>query len=135
MSKRLVRMVTVIGLGALAGCAAQTDVRGVASAQVIVAPASDHPGNRALSSAQVAALSAWINARDDWSGYTADIPDHPILEVQIQGADGQSSNLMVYQRDSGKITAYLYRGHRIAPMARHLSPDDLTTLQSIVNSP
>jgi hypothetical protein len=135
MFKRVAAMFTVIGLCALAACAQQIDVKNLASAQVIAAPASDHPGNRALSSTQLAALSTWINSRDDWSGFTADIPDHPSMEVQIQGADGQSSDLMVYQRDNGKASAYLYHGHRIAPMMRRLTPADLTTLQSIVNGP
>jgi hypothetical protein len=110
----------------------QTTVRNFTSGQVSVGATEHDVRDHVLSNTQLTALSNWILARDDWSGMTLDIPEHPSIEVDIQGADGQGSNLTVYEHENGTATAYLYRAHRVAPLMRRLSASDLATFKSII---
>jgi hypothetical protein len=132
MSVRLASISIVISLCLLAGCAEQrTDVRNFTSSQLVSGSTDD--GNRSLTGTQLTALSNWIKSGNDWSGFSADIPDNPILQVDMQEANGQSDKLMVYERRDGNITAYLYHGQRLVPLRRPLSDADLATLKSILN--
>lgn len=135
MSVRIASILIAISLFALAGCAPpRTEVRNVASAEVVIGSPDSDAGHRSLSSTQVAALSDWIKTPDDWSGYSANIPDHADMEVDIQNADGRSDKLMIYVHDDGSATAYLYHGERLVPLRRHLSSADLATFKSMLNS-
>jgi len=133
MSTRAASIVAVIGLLALAGCIQPMDLRHFTAAQVSVAPTDTDTIGRPLTAAQLTELSDWINASNDWSGMTVDEPEHPSMQIHLQNAEGKDSNLLIYQRDNGKATAYLHYGHRVAPLRRRLSDADLATLKSIVN--
>lgn len=134
MSVRIASIVIAISLFALSACAPpRKEVHNVASAQVVMGSADSDAGHRPLSSAQVAALSEWIKTPDDWSGYSANIPDRADMEVDIQNADGQSDRLMIYQHDDGSATAYLYHGERLVPLRRRLSSEDLDAFKSMLN--
>jgi hypothetical protein len=123
-----------IGLLALTGCATPPkEVHNFTSAQLIIGDAGADASQRPLSSTQLAALSNWIKASNDWSGFSADIPEHPSMEVDMQNADGQSDKLLIYERDDGRNTAYLYHGQRLVPLRRELSDADLSTVKSILN--
>lgn len=130
MSVRIASIVIAISLLALSACAPpRKEVHNVASAQVVMGDADHRP----LRSAQVAALSNWIKTPDDWSGYSANIPDRADLEVDMQNADGQSDRLMIYQHEDGSATAYLYHGERLVPLRRHLSSEGLDAFKSMLN--
>jgi hypothetical protein len=131
MSVRAASSLLMIGLLSLGGCVEQPmKMQNFTSAELVT---GSDAGQRPLSSTQLAALSDWVKTGEAWSGFTADIPDHASMEVDMQEADGQSDKLMIYQRDDGSATAYLYHAQRLAPVRRHLSGTDLTALQSIVN--
>jgi hypothetical protein len=134
MSTRVALIFAMTGLLMLAGCADQPmDLHHFTSAQVSIAPTDADDAGRALTTDQANALSNWINSRNDWSGMTVDEPEHPSMQFHLQSANGQSSRLLIYQRDNGTASAYLYYGNRIAPLMRHLSDADLATLKSIAN--
>ncbi|GGA13061.1 hypothetical protein [Dyella caseinilytica] len=134
MSTRVASIIAVIGLLGLVGCADQSmDLRHFTSAQVSVAPTEADTVGRPLTAAQLTALSNWINVRNDWSGLTLDEPEHPSMQIHLQNAEGQDSNLLIYQREDGAATAYLHYGHRLAPLMRRLTDADLATLKSITN--
>jgi hypothetical protein len=65
---------------------------------------------------------------------SANIPDRPILDVQMHEANGQSSHLSVYTRDDGSSTAYLYQGNRLVPMRCPLTSAEVATLKSALNA-
>jgi hypothetical protein len=132
MSVRLASISILISLCLLAGCAAQqTDVRNFTSSQWVSGSTDD--GNRSLTGAQLSALSNWTKTGNDWSGFSADIPDNPIMEVDMKEANGEGDKLMVYQLRDGSITAYLYHGQRLVPLRRRLSDTDFATLKSILS--
>jgi hypothetical protein len=133
MSMRVASIFMTVSLLALTGCAPQMDVRTFTSSQMVEGSSDIDGSHRTLSSTQLAALSNWIKTPDDWSGMSADIPDNPSIEVDMQDAGGQSDKLMVYERDDGSATAYLYHGQRLVPLRRRLSGADLAALKSILN--
>jgi hypothetical protein len=138
MSKRVASIFAVIGLLVLTlvGCGTDQpmDLRHFTSAQVSMAATDGDADGRPLTPAQLTTLSNWIGARDTWTGLTMNEPDQPSMQFHLQGADGQHSNLLIYQRDNGTASAYLHYGNRLAPLMRHLSDADLATLKSIANS-
>jgi hypothetical protein len=133
MSTRVVSLFLSIGLLALVGCAPRINVRNFTSGQVSAGVQTHDVRDHVLTDTQLAALSNWITAHDDWSGMTLNIPEHPSIEVDMQGADGQGTNLTVYEHENGTATAYLYHAHRVAPLMRKLSASDLATLKSIIS--
>jgi hypothetical protein len=134
MSIRLASFFAAVALLVLCGCVDQSmELRHFTSAQVSLSPTDADAEGRPLSAAQVTALSNWINARDDWSGLTINEPDNPTMRIHLQNAEGLSSNLLIYQHENSRPTAYLHYGNRLAPLVRHLSDADMTTLNAIVN--
>lgn len=133
MSTRIATIFITISLFTLVGCAGHMDVRHYTSAQVTVHNADNGAPDRALTPTQVTALSNWIDTRNVWSGMSANIPDNPALEIQLQDAGGQTSSIDVYTREDGSATAYLYQGHRVAPLRSPLSAADLVALKAAIN--
>jgi hypothetical protein len=76
MSVRITSALMLLGLLSLTGCAPRTDVRSFTSAQLVTGSMDEETDHHALTSNQLAALSNWIKA-GEWSGLSADIPDHP----------------------------------------------------------
>jgi hypothetical protein len=134
MSTRVASVFITLSLLALTGCIQRMDVHQIASGQASATVKEGDDSQHVLSSTQTTALSKWITARDDWSGMTMNVPDNPLFEVDMQGADGQDSTLVVYRHSNGDATAYLYHGHRLAPLMRRLSASDLAALQSLVGT-
>lgn len=120
----------------LTGCADReaVAVRHYTSAQISANNGESNVSDRPLTDTQVAALTSWINSRIDCSGFSADIPDRPSLNIQLQDANGVSSHIDVYKHDDGSATAYLYEGHRLAPVRCPLTSIDLTSLKSALNA-
>jgi hypothetical protein len=134
MPVRVASIFIAVSLLALAGCAPKLmEVHNFTSAQLITGSADTDASHRSLSSTQLAALSNWIKTGNDWSGYSANIPEQPSMEVDLQNADGQGDKLMIYEHDSGGATAYLYHGERIVPLRRDLSSADLAAFKSMLN--
>jgi hypothetical protein len=134
MSVRAASLLLMTSLLLLAGCAEQrTSIHNFTSGELITGDADSDAIRRPLSSAQVAALSDWIKASSNWSGYSIDIPDRPSLEVDMQEDGGQSDQLMIYQHDNGSAKAYLYHAERLVPLRRDLSSADLAALKAILN--
>ena len=135
MSTRVASVFLMISLMALAGCFQRMDVHQIATGQARASVKEQGAPDHVLTSTQLAAFSKWITARNDWSGMTVNIPDNPVFEVDMQGADGQSSTLTVYAHSNGSATAYLYHGQRLAPLMRKLSAADLASLKSLITGP
>lgn len=119
----------------LVGCAQRLEVHDFTSAQVSVQPADDDTPGRTLTGTQLAAVTHWIQARNNWSGMSADIPEHPTLQFQLRDSSGMSDKVSVYEHEDGTATVYLYQGHRIAPMRSHVSASELAELKSAINQP
>ncbi|HTV85332.1 MAG TPA: hypothetical protein VME63_07995 [Dyella sp.] len=132
MPARIALLPLSMGLLLLAGCAQQLEVHQITSAQVTVQPDSDDASGRALSGDQLTALTAWIKTHTHCSGMSADIPQHPALQFQLQDSSGMSDRLSVYEHTDGAATFYLYQGERLAPLRCHVSAADLARLKSAI---
>lgn len=64
---------------------------------------------------------------------SANIPEHPSLQFQLQDLSGISDKVSVYEHDDGTATVYLYQGHRIAPLRCHVSASELAELKSAIH--
>lgn len=126
----------LISVFALAGCAdtAAVVVHHYTSGQISTNGGESDVSERPLTETQITALTTWINTRGGCSGMSANIPDRPSLDVQMQEASGQSSRISVYTRDDGSATAYLYQGNRLVPMRCPLTSGDVATLKSALNT-
>jgi hypothetical protein len=135
MPARIALLPLSIGLLLLGGCAQQLEVHQFTSAQMTVQPDSDDAPGRTLSGDQLGALTAWIKAHTNCSGMSADIPDHPSLQFQLQDSSGMSDKFSVYEHGDGTATFYLYQGERLAPLRCHVSAAELAGLKSAVGQP
>jgi uncharacterized lipoprotein YajG len=136
MTTRIASILITISVFALAGCADGPDVvvHHYTSGQISANGGQSDVTERPLTETQVNALTTWINTRGGCSGMSANIPDRPSLDVQMQEASGQSSHISVYTRDDGSATAYLYQGNRLVPMRCPLTTGDVATLKSALNA-
>lgn len=132
MPARIALLPLSMGLLLLAGCAQQLEVHDFTSAQVSVQPDSDDAPGRALTGDQLTAVTAWIKAHNNCSGMSADIPEHPTLQFQLQDSSGMSDRLAVYEHGDGTATFYLYQGQRLAPLRCHVSAPELAGLKSAI---
>jgi hypothetical protein len=136
MTTRIASILITITMFALAGCAdaPAVTVHHYTSAEISANGGESDVSERPLTETQVNALTTWINTRGGCSGMSANIPDRPSLDVQMQEANGQSSHMSVYTRDDGSSTAYLYQGNRLVPMRCPLTSAEFATLKSALNA-
>jgi hypothetical protein len=133
MSARIALFFVAISLFALTGCAQRIEVHDVTSGHINVYRTDSDLHDQVLTNTQLTALKSWIDGRSDWSSLSANIPDHPTMDVHMQDASGQSWNVSVYEHDDGTATLYLYQGHRIAPLRCHLTAADYASFKSVIS--
>jgi hypothetical protein len=135
MTTRIALLLTTISVLTLASCAdKEAVVRHYTSAQVSANGGESDVSDRPLTQTQLTALTSWINTRSNCSGFSANIPDQPSLNVQMQEASGQNSHIDVYKHDNGSATAYIYEGNRLAPIRCFLTSADVVALKSALNT-
>jgi hypothetical protein len=135
MSARSASIFITMSLFLLAGCGPRFEVHDYTSAQVSVHPTDDDAPGRTLTGPQLAAVTQWIKTRNDWSGMSVNVPDHPSLQFRMQETNGTSDTVSVYEHDDGTATVYLYQGHRVVPMRSHASASELAELKSAIDQP